>query len=414
MAWDECNYKTWMDSNYYYDRERSKMNHSFNIDNAKKYGIEEAIVIENFIFWIKKNHANSENIKEIEIDGVKEQRVFTYNSAKALTELFPYFSEKQIYRIMESLEKQSVLIKAHFNSNNHNRITWYCFKDESSFLEIGKRTNAPNPEIGKSNSQKQEMQFPKSGNLYTDINQIKNKDVEEENPSPSKVLEKQKEDSSFANRMLEMKNVVSEPVRNRNEAFQRIVNTISRIKKREKGALAGYDSMNKNETANLYALVDQYEGNENIIAQILGTMLEYQKSGKLKLYSELLRKNSKHTNPNFWNQATISAFYVLKFANDKEIIDTAIRENEIYEEHQKRKKENATFAKSPEAKINIPIDPEFAKQLKELKDKPVKAVDELEIKRQSDLQKLKAAIAAAPKKVKVKLIKSKSREDKRF
>lgn len=224
------------------------------------------------------------------------------------------------------------------------------------------------------------------------------KKEEEENSTPSKILEKQKEKMSYANRMLELKDVVSSPVLNRNEAFQRIVNTISGIKKREKGALAGYDSMNKNETANIYALADQYEGNENIIAQILETMLEYQKSGKLKLYSNLLRKNSKHTNPNFWNQATISAFYVLKFASDKEIIDTAIRENEIYEEHQKRKKENVRFAKSPEAKINIPIDPEFAKQLKELKDKPVKAVDELEIKRQSDLQKLEAVIAAAPKK----------------
>lgn len=260
-------------------------------------------------------------------------------------------------------------------------------------------------------------QFRKEVNLKSENliqEKLKIEKLNQENQSPIikdslqiKETEKKKEEekkntsttsSSFANRMLEMKNVVSEPVLNRNEAFQRIVNTISRIKKREKGALAGYDSMNKNETANIYALVDQYEGNENIIAQILETMLEYQKSGKLKLYSELLRKNSKHTNPSFWNQATISAFYVLKFASDKEIIDTAIRENEIYEEHQKRKKENATFAKSPETKISIPIDPEFAKQLKGLKDKPVKAVDELEIKRKSDLQKLEAVIAAAPKK----------------
>lgn len=222
---------------------------------------------------------------------------------------------------------------------------------------------------------------------------------EEEIPfSSEKGFEKKKEESSFANQMLWLKDVASSPVLNRNEAFQRMVNTISRIKKREKGQLVGYDSMNKNETANLYCLVDQFEGNENIVLQILETMLEYQKSGKFKLYSEILRTTTKHTNSNFWNQATISAFYIVKFASDKEVIDTAIRENEIYQEHKKRKKENAAFAKSPEAKLNIPIDPEFAKQLKELKDKPIEKVDELEIKRKSDLEKLRQQISTTAKK----------------
>ena len=226
----------------------------------------------------------------------------------------------------------------------------------------------------------------------------KNKEEEEKPSTPEKVLEKKKEESSFVNQMLDLKDVVSSPVMNRQEAFQRMVNTIGRIKKREKGQLVGYDSMNKNETANLYCLVDQFEGNENVVLQILETMLEYQKSGKFKLYSEILRTTTKHTNSNFWNQATISAFYIVKFASDKEVIDTAIRENEIYQEHKKRKKENAAFAKSPEAKINIPIDPEFAKQLKELKDKPIEKVDELEVKRKSDLEKLRQQISTTAKK----------------
>ena len=226
----------------------------------------------------------------------------------------------------------------------------------------------------------------------------KNKEEEEKPSTSEKVFEKKKEESSFANQMLDLKDVVNSPVLNRQEAFQRMVNTISRIKKREKGQLVGYDSMNKNETANLYCLVDQFDGNENVVLQILEAMLEYQKSGKLKLYSEILRTTTKHTNSNFWNQATISAFYIVKFASDKEVIDTAIRENEIYQEHKKRKKENAEFAKSPEAKLNIPIDPEFAKQLKELKDKPIEKVDELEIKRKSDLEKLRQQISTTAKK----------------
>ena len=48
--------------------------------------------------------------------------------------------------------------------------------------------------------------------------------------------------------------------------------------------------------------------------------------------------------------------------------------------------------------MNIPIDPEFAKQLKELKDKPIEKVDELEIKRKSDLEKLRQQISTTAKK----------------
>ena len=122
------------------------------------------VVIYNFRFWLLQNKANHRNIKKIEIDGKKVDRYFTYNSAKALAEIFPYLNPKQIYRIMESLEKQDVLIKANFNSNTYNRVNWYCFRDQKRFLENGI-----------SISRKQEMevfekeiQFPKSGNHDTD------------------------------------------------------------------------------------------------------------------------------------------------------------------------------------------------------------------------------------------------------
>ena len=41
------------------------MNHSFNVDIATKYGIEEAIVLENTYFWLEKNKANKRHL----IDG---------------------------------------------------------------------------------------------------------------------------------------------------------------------------------------------------------------------------------------------------------------------------------------------------------------------------------------------------------
>ncbi|MGL5099898.1 MAG: hypothetical protein ACRC6B_07715, partial [Fusobacteriaceae bacterium] len=64
------------------------MNHSFNVDLAAKYGIEEAIILENLAFWIKKNEKNGKNFVEGEY--------WTYNSASAFQELFPYMGIKKI------------------------------------------------------------------------------------------------------------------------------------------------------------------------------------------------------------------------------------------------------------------------------------------------------------------------------
>ena len=58
------------------------MIHSFDIEVAKKYGITEAILLNNINFWIEKNKANEINF----YDGY----YWTFNSKKAFSELFPY------------------------------------------------------------------------------------------------------------------------------------------------------------------------------------------------------------------------------------------------------------------------------------------------------------------------------------
>ena len=39
------------------------MEHSFNIELAKEYGILEAILLKNIWFWIEKNRANEKRIR---------------------------------------------------------------------------------------------------------------------------------------------------------------------------------------------------------------------------------------------------------------------------------------------------------------------------------------------------------------
>lgn len=97
------------------------MNHSFNVELAIKYGIEEAILIENFAFWIKKNAANNKNY----ING----EYWTYNSAKALEELFPYMNLKKVQRTLLRLEQLKIFKSGNFNKKTYDRTKWYCIID---------------------------------------------------------------------------------------------------------------------------------------------------------------------------------------------------------------------------------------------------------------------------------------------
>lgn len=113
------------------------MIHSFDTDHAKAYGPLEAVLIYNTQFWIIKNRANGRH--------QYEGRTWTYNSIKAFGELFPYLSEKQIRRLIESLIAQKVLMVGNFNSNPYDRTRWFAFVDECLFLdgrsELPKRAN---------------------------------------------------------------------------------------------------------------------------------------------------------------------------------------------------------------------------------------------------------------------------------
>ena len=114
------------------------MTYQFDTEHAKKYGVDEAILIQNFAFWIAKNKANNRH--------EHEDRTWTYNSYKAFAELFEFWSEGQIRTRIESLIDQGVIIKGNFSKNTYDRTTWYAFKDEESFVyqsqkELSESTN---------------------------------------------------------------------------------------------------------------------------------------------------------------------------------------------------------------------------------------------------------------------------------
>lgn len=102
------------------------MEHHFNTEHAKTYGVEEAIVINSFIHWIEKNRANRVNLQ----DG----RTWTYNSLSALAELFPYWTRRQLERITKSLIDQGVLCARQLRLDKGDQRLWYAFREEQAFL----------------------------------------------------------------------------------------------------------------------------------------------------------------------------------------------------------------------------------------------------------------------------------------
>lgn len=94
------------------------MEHHFNTDVAKDCGIEEAILLHNFHFWLSKNAANEKHL----YDGL----YWFYNSKKAFVDLFPYMNETKIFRSIKNLEERGFVVKGNYNTDKWNRTNWYA------------------------------------------------------------------------------------------------------------------------------------------------------------------------------------------------------------------------------------------------------------------------------------------------
>jgi hypothetical protein len=138
------------------------MNHSFDVDHAVKFGVPAAIIISHLQFWIRKNEANKHHF----YDG----KYWTYNSIKAFTKLFPYWSKGQIERQLKKLMSANIVITANYNKSTYDRTVWYSFSDHflktgNGFLENGNTIPDKKTHI-EENNLKEKTEFNKFWNLY--------------------------------------------------------------------------------------------------------------------------------------------------------------------------------------------------------------------------------------------------------
>ena len=109
------------------------MEHSFDIKIAEQYGVVEAIIYKNLLFWIMKHKAEGKNYH----DG----KYWSYNTIKSFQELFPYLSYEKIRKAINKLVEEGVLIKGNYNVNKYDRTLWYAFAEEPEELRAIKALN---------------------------------------------------------------------------------------------------------------------------------------------------------------------------------------------------------------------------------------------------------------------------------
>ncbi len=144
--------------------------HSFSISDAVRCGVEEAVIISNLRFWLAKNAANERH----KYDG----HYWTYNSAKAFAELFPYWTSNKIQKLLKNMELKKYIISGTYNERGYDRTKWYTLP-EFSVENVESRRNAiqPNGLMEKSNrlNGKSHLAEP-----IPDVNTDKKPDVDQE------------------------------------------------------------------------------------------------------------------------------------------------------------------------------------------------------------------------------------------
>ena len=140
------------------------MNHSFDIDIAKDYGIEEAILLNHLYFWIEKNKANNKCFYN--------ETYWTYSTKKGLAILFPYMTTRKIDYALKNLIDKDLIETGNFNTDGRDRTLWYSITNKGYCI-----------------LQNCKLQNTKSLDELKDINNskdISNEDINNNSPIPYK------------------------------------------------------------------------------------------------------------------------------------------------------------------------------------------------------------------------------------
>ncbi len=99
------------------------MYHSVSPKIAVQYGLKEALLINILGSHIQNTFPRQDH------DG----RRWMNSSIQSIANSIPYFTANTVRRVIDSLERQGVILKGNFSDNPMDRTQWLAFVDESAF-----------------------------------------------------------------------------------------------------------------------------------------------------------------------------------------------------------------------------------------------------------------------------------------
>ena len=140
--------------------------HSFRVDlaamhleNGNTVGVENAILLQDIAHWCEGNKAEGVNYKG--------GRYWTYSSVEDLRGRHPYWTVKQIRRIIRNCESLGLLLSASYHTDGRNRTKWYTVREDvlKQLLSRPERADAE-AETSKCTGPNGQMHLPKWANVY--------------------------------------------------------------------------------------------------------------------------------------------------------------------------------------------------------------------------------------------------------
>lgn len=102
------------------------MNFHFDSNVAEAVGVEAAVMLANLHFWIVKNEANKKHFHDGDY--------WTYNSQEAFTKIFPFWSRRQIQRILTNLKDDEYIKIGNYNEKGYDKTGWYALTKKAWLL----------------------------------------------------------------------------------------------------------------------------------------------------------------------------------------------------------------------------------------------------------------------------------------
>lgn len=99
------------------------IDHHFRVDLAQKFGLDVAVFLHDVFYWVKYNRSNQKNFHK--------GRFWMYNTQAAFCENHPYWSRRQIERIIATCKSEDLLLTDCFNADPRDRTKWYTLTNKA-------------------------------------------------------------------------------------------------------------------------------------------------------------------------------------------------------------------------------------------------------------------------------------------